>query len=855
MDKLLQKYNCTPSQEIIEWAQKYWKDEEKVVERIELSRIEQKIKEGKGKGIVCAVLGACLSCAQKEIKTSPSPEQTADAEYASLKSENEVLKTSLTFEREENEKLKTSLTLEKENNDKFGTQVDSLMSDNQNLNTEIKEIKLLVGSFERREKQLQEKLLNFLLDQMPPSVSAKQVRKLLRCADSETWDGDNWKDNDDEPVADSNITPESMPIRPLIKIETIDEGDDDVHTTARTIPWSPAELAKLQEKYSRHPEESETEYVWRVSLTGGDQILLSEEEAEGCWGPGVFLTTTMGDHNYSLTMRAANWAGGIDPQDRGEPVVIKTSGLSDLAVSVQKAACIQAMYERDMLRRSPMLAPVDPARLTPLIRGIITRTQSPYDSPVWPVKNPAGQWRLTIDYRRLNANTAPLTAAVPNIAELVTQIQGASHPWMATLDVKDLFFMIPLQEHDKAQFAFTWKGVQYTFNTLPQGYKHSPTIAHNTLAKVLTEISSPPGVTIYQYIDDILIGGENSEEVRHTMENVREKLTALGLDITPSKCQGPSQEVKFLGVWWIKGAVSIPPDTLEEIEQGQNPSNKKELQRVLGTLGYWRKHIPGFSIIARPLYNLLRKGKSWEWTKQHENALELLIGELRLFQQLGPLHPTDPIHVEWGFSEHGSHCNLWQKGPEGPEKLLEFTSHSFSDTEMRYSDLEKGLLSLVRAVKQVEQIRKGQSVILQGPFRLLDIVRKGTASPAGVAQKSAVRKWYAYLESVSEIMPITESSIKLSKLQKDIENTLLFQTPPSKPSPIQEAPPLKEGSDLKGVWFTDASSYRQNEWNYKAVALEVATGEKLSETGKGSAQVGELRAVLLATRRGASHIY
>ncbi|GAB0206095.1 hypothetical protein GRJ2_003075100 [Grus japonensis] len=370
MDKLLQKYNCTPSHEIIEWAQKYWKDEDKVVERIELSRIEQKIKEGKGKGIVCAVLGACLSCAQKEIKTSPSPEQTADVEYASLKSENEVLKTSLTFEREENEKLKTSLTLEKENNDKFGTQVDSLMSDNQNLNTEIKEIKLLVGSFERREKQLQERLLNFLLDQMPSSVSAKQVRKLLRCADPETWDGDIWKDNDDEPVADSNLTPESVPIRPLIKIETIDEGDDDIHTTVRTIPWSPAELAKLQEKYSRHPEESETEYVWRVSLTGGDQILLSEEEAEGCWGPGVFLTTTMGDHNYSLTMRAANWAGGIDPQDRGEPVVIKTSGLSDLAVSVQKAACIQAMYERDMLRRSPMLAPVDPARLTPLIRGL-----------------------------------------------------------------------------------------------------------------------------------------------------------------------------------------------------------------------------------------------------------------------------------------------------------------------------------------------------------------------------------------------------------------------------------------------------------------------------------------------------
>jgi len=64
------------------------------------------------------------------------------------------------------------------------------------------------------------------------------------------------------------LAPEPIPIRPLIKTETTDEGGEQARTTVRTIPWSPAELAKLQEKYSKHPEESETEYVCRVSLTG-----------------------------------------------------------------------------------------------------------------------------------------------------------------------------------------------------------------------------------------------------------------------------------------------------------------------------------------------------------------------------------------------------------------------------------------------------------------------------------------------------------------------------------------------------------------------------------------------------------
>lgn len=48
-------------------------------------------------------------------------------------------------------------------------------------------------------------------------------------------------------------------------------------------------------------------------------------------------------------------------------------------------------------------------------RGIIKRTHSPYNSPVWLV-----QKRFTVDYKKLNANTAPLTVAFPNIAELVT---------------------------------------------------------------------------------------------------------------------------------------------------------------------------------------------------------------------------------------------------------------------------------------------------------------------------------------------------------------------------------------------------------------------------------------------------
>ncbi|KAF1439457.1 hypothetical protein FQV07_0011950, partial [Pygoscelis papua] len=84
---------------------------------------------------------------------------------------------------------------------------------------------------------------------------------------------------------------------------------------------------------------------------------------------------------------------------------------------------------------------------------------------------------------------------------------------------------------------------------LPQGYRHSPTIAHFALAQELARVTPREGVKIYQYIDD------------------------------------------FLGIWWKGGTVCIPPETLTTLEQVQMPGNKKELQHALGLLVFWRKHI------------------------------------------------------------------------------------------------------------------------------------------------------------------------------------------------------------------------------------------------------------------------
>jgi len=118
-------------------------------------------------------------------------------------------------------------------------------------------------------------------------------------------------------------------------------------------------------------------------------------------------------------------------------------------------------------------------------QGVISRTHSPFNSPIWPVRKASGERRLTVDYRGLNEVTPTLSAAVPDMLELQYELESKAAKWYATSDIANAFFSIPLATECRPQFAFSWRGAQSTWNRLPQGWKHSPTICHGLIQTVL----------------------------------------------------------------------------------------------------------------------------------------------------------------------------------------------------------------------------------------------------------------------------------------------------------------------------------------------------------------------------------
>ena len=130
---------------------------------------------------------------------------------------------------------------------------------------------------------------------------------------------------------------------------------------------------------------------------------------------------------------------------------------------------------------------------------------------------------------------------------------------------------------------------------------HSPTICHRQVAKTLAKVPASDDVQIVHYIDDDMIQGNEEERVQQQLEKVMDTLEEDGWKTNPAKIQGPSSNVKFLGVLWNNGKQEILPKARQKILDFAAPRNKKEAQKFIGLFGFWRAHIPHLSRLLAPL--------------------------------------------------------------------------------------------------------------------------------------------------------------------------------------------------------------------------------------------------------------
>ncbi|RMC20342.1 hypothetical protein DUI87_01191 [Hirundo rustica rustica] len=486
-------------------------------------------------------------------------------------------------------------------------------------------------------------------------------------------------------------------------------------------------------------------------------------------------------------------------------------------------------------------------------QGVVSKTHSPFNSPIWPVRKSDGEWRLTVDYRALNEVTPPLSAAVPDMLELQYELESKAAKWYATIDIANAFFSIPLAAECRPQFAFTWRGVQYTWNRLPQGWKHSPTICHGLIQAALEKGEAPEHL---QYIDDIIVWGNTAMEVFEKGEKIIQILLKAGFAIKKSKVKGPAREIQFLGVKWHDGRRQIPTEVINKITAMCPPTNKKETQAFLGAIGFWRMHIPEYSQIVSPLYLVTRKKNDFYWGPEQQQAFAQIKQEIAHAVALGPVR-TGPEVKNVLYSAAGNNglsWSLWQKGPgETRGRPLGFWSRSYRGSEANYTPTEKEILAAYEGVQAASEVVGTETQLLLAPrLPVLGWMFKAEVPSTHHATNATWSKWIALITQRARIgNPNRPGILEIITNWPEGENFgLMDEEEQEQVTRAEEAPPYNQlpAEETRYALFTDGSCRiigMKRKWK-AAVWSPTRQVAQATEGEGGSSQLAELKAVQLA---------
>lgn len=333
-----------------------------------------------------------------------------------------------------------------------------------------------------------------------------------------------------------------------------------------------------------------------------------------------------------------------------------------------------------------------------LSQGIIRPSESAWSSPIWVVPKKADasgkqKWRLVIDFRKLNDKTVDDKYPIPNIADVLDKLGKCQY--FSTLDLASGFWQVEMDQNDIHKTAFTVEHGHFEFLRMPMGLKNAPSTFQRVMDNLLRGLQNEVCLV---YLDDIIVFSTSLQEHIINLEKVFQRLRESNFKIQMDKSEFLKLETDFLGHVITRDGVKPNPDKIATIEKYPLPKTTKQIKQFLGLLGYYRKFIPDFARLTKPMTSCLKKNSKITLDKIYVDC----------FEKCKKLLTNDPILQYPDFSKEfilttdASNFALGailSQGPIGSDKPISFASRTLNESEINYSTIEKELLAIVWATK------------------------------------------------------------------------------------------------------------------------------------------------------------
>ncbi len=375
-----------------------------------------------------------------------------------------------------------------------------------------------------------------------------------------------------------------------------------------------------------------------------------------------------------------------------------SSGQNDLdntSVTTHKIDVEGAIPIKQRARRLPIKQRDEPNKLIEemLKQGVIESSQSPWASPVVLVKKKDGTKRFCVDYRKLNKVTKRDSYPLPRVDTTLDAIGGSS--WFSTLDLKSGYWQVKMEERDKEKTAFTAGEGLWQFVVMPFGLSNAPATFERLMERVLQGL---PWTVCLVYLDDVIVHATTLADEFLNLRTVFQRLRLAGLKLNPSKCHLFQRSVRYLGHIVSGTGIAADPEKTDSVSKWPEPKNKTEVRSFLGLCTYYRKFVPHFADIARPLHQLTEKNNSFVWTEECQRSFD----KLKQVLTSTPILAYPNLEGEFRLDTDASGCAIGavlSQMLDGQERVVAYFSRTLTRSEKNYCVTRKELLAVVKAIE------------------------------------------------------------------------------------------------------------------------------------------------------------
>jgi hypothetical protein len=166
-------------------------------------------------------------------------------------------------------------------------------------------------------------------------------------------------------------------------------------------------------------------------------------------------------------------------------------------------------------------------------------------------------------------------------------------------------------------------------------------------------------------------------------------------------------ETEYLGFILTREGIKPQQQKVNAILQVAPPCNVKQVRSFVGMLNHYKAMIPCCSHLLTPLTALTKKNVKFKWTKEHQQAFDLLKNSLAREVVLAYPDFTVPFEIYTHASKYQIGSIITQK-----DKPLAFYSRKLTDTQTRYTVTELELLAIVETLREYKCILLGHLITI-----------------------------------------------------------------------------------------------------------------------------------------------